>query len=72
MANLIPDFASFEKKYKGFGLENAQNSNEKNSVVVIKNDDFQLDKVFFYKSKNAGIVKKTIKVPVSITELSRP
>lgn len=66
------DFASFEKKYKEFGLENAQNSNEKNSVVVIKNDDFQLDKVFFYKAKDAGIIKKTIKVPVSITELPRP
>lgn len=66
------DFAGFEKKYKEFGFENAQNSNEKNSVVVIKNDNFQLDKVFFFKAKNSGIVSKTIKVPIAITELTRP
>lgn len=60
------DYASFLKKYKEFGLDKMENPNEGNFVSVLKSDDCQLEKVFFYCPITSKLAKKTIRVPVNI------
>ncbi|MFB9079995.1 hypothetical protein ACFFLS_08895 [Flavobacterium procerum] len=60
------DYDSFLKKYKEFGLENMQYPDKGNFVSVLRSDDSQLEKVFFYSPKASKLVKKTIRIPVNI------
>lgn len=65
------DYPNFIKKYKEFGLEKMSNLKEKNFITIIQNDDLKIEKVFFYKPQNDDIIKRTIKVPVNITQLEK-
>jgi len=60
------DYNSFLKKYKEFDLDKIENTNQGDYVSILKSDDCQLEKVFFYCPVNSKLVKKTIRVPVNI------
>jgi len=60
------DYDSFVKKYKEFGLDKMENTNDANFVSALKSDDCQLEKVFFYCPITSKLIKKTIRVPVNI------